>query len=132
MKSTRSRRTSVTLLVLTLAIASLATTSAVFARGPRITSTVETQPVTIKAVSATGRLVGEARIGLFNDGYKFSKQTTGADGTVTFTGVSYGTYYVDFSHNPFCSAYHRITVDGSTTEYQIWAHPKGLWEGIGY
>jgi hypothetical protein len=132
MRSRKTGRRLTTILVLVLVVASFVGASAVFARGPKTVSTVPTQTITITTVSVTGRLVEGSRVGLFNDGYKFSKQTTGADGTVTFENVPYGTYYVDFSHNLFCSAYYKLTVDGTMPQYRIIVHPKSLWEGIGY
>ena len=132
MRRTKSRRRVAAVLVLVLAVTSLVAASAVFAGRVKPAANVVTTAFTVTTVSVTGRLVEGARVSLFNDSYKFSAQTTGTDGKVSFSGVPYGTYHVDFSHQLFCSAYYRIVVDGTKTDYQLWVHPKSLWEGIGY
>lgn len=87
--------------------------------------------VTISVRSVTGRMVEGASVEIYSGHTKFTG-TTDAAGVVTISGVPYGTYYLGIHHRLFCDSYYRLVVDEAAEAYTATAHPKSLWEGIGY
>jgi hypothetical protein len=130
--SSGNRRRRVLPILLTVLVLSVAVSaSAAFASRPTQPVSGPTSSVTITVQSVTGRFVEGATVTLSCGGAKFRAKTP-IDGTVTFTGVPYGTATVYVSHREFCDAYYRCDVAASAVAYTTIVHPKALWKGIGY
>jgi len=128
-----TRRTLSAMLVIAILSMSLVFAAVAIAKPARnvATAAVSTSTVVVSVKSVTGRMVDGAKVEVYSGQTKFTG-VTGMDGKVTISGVPYGTYYVGISHRLFCDSYYQLVVDEANEAFCATAHPKSLWEGIGY